>query len=381
MKKVFYFMLIVLALSVFVSATDIHFFYSTGCPHCHNVNESGVLQKVVREYGSNLFEYNLYDSQENRDLFAYYCNDANISQNVPLVVIDCGGDYNYLVGDRLIIENLENYAKVCEGEILENGSDYSEDKVSFFGKIYSYLENKFKENFNSDTGKLSLSGWFILCLVAFIDSVNPCAFGVLIFLMASLLKMGSAKRALKSGLIYSFVVFVVYFFIGWGLYRIIDLFSYSSYFSYFYLAVAGIILVLGFLQIKDFFWYGKGPTLKISSKSKPIIEKFMKKGTLVSIIVLGVIVSLFELPCTGEVYLGILSAMHLHKVFGLGYLLIYNLIFVFPLVVLTFLVYKGTSTQKLQKWTTKNRKYMKLFSGLLLLGLAAYIFIRSIGFV
>ena len=174
---------------------------------------------------------------------------------------------------------------------------------------------------------------------------------------------------------------MVYFFIGWGFYNLIDNFSSSPAFYYFYLFVAGFIFLLGLLQLKDVFWYGKGITLRISSRAKPIIEKFMSKGTLVSIIILGVIVSLFELPCTGEIYIGILTLMSIHETFGLTYLFIYNLIFVLPLVVLTYLVYRGTSTERMQNWTVSNRKYMKLVSGLLLIGLSTYIFIRAIGFV
>ena len=107
----------------------------------------------------------------------------------------------------------------------------------------------------------------------------------------------------------------------------------------------------------------------------------MTKGTLFSIVILGVIVSLFELPCTGEVYLGILTMMSLNQTFGISYLIVYNLIFVLPLVVLTYMVYRGTSTERLQNWTVSNRRYMKLISGLLLVGLATYIFIKAIGFI
>jgi len=361
MKGINYFILglVFFGLIGFVSAgeqTNVYYFYSTGCPHCSNVVDSGILEEVGLIDGVVVEKLNLYESQENRNLFNDFCDEFGIERRGwPFVVVEKDGKYSYISGDVPIIKNLKSSVINGGGIVIDDGGISEEyDEGVTVGSVL---------------------------IAALIDSVNPCAFGVLIFLMASLLGMGSARRALRAGLIYSFVVFVVYFLMGWGLYSVIDRFSSSSGFYYFYLAVAVIIFLLGLLQLKDVFWYGKGVTLRISSKVKPIIERFMAKGNLVSIIILGIIVSLFELPCTGEIYIGILTIMSINKSFGLGYLLIYNLIFILPLLILTYLIYRGTSTERLQSWTVSNRKYMKLISGLLLLGLAAYIFIRAIGFV
>jgi len=355
MRKVFVVFLF-LSLFSFASAVDVQFFYSTGCSHCSNVEASGVLDEVLLIDGVVLGKLNVYETQKNRDLFDYYCDSFELkNRGWPFVVVECEGKYSYFMGDSTIIEGLEDAVVSCDGVSLEGGG-LTED----------------------DDGSLT---WGSILIAALIDSVNPCAFGVLIFLMASLLRMGSSKRALRAGLIYSFVVFLVYFLVGWGLYGVIDSFSSSSSFYYFYFGVAIFIGVLGLVQLKDVFWYGRGFTLRISPKVKPIIEKFMNDGRLVSIVILGVIVSLFELPCTGEVYLGILTMMSLHKVFGFWYLFVYNFIFVLPLIILTWLIYRGTSTKRLQDWTVSNRKYMKLVSGLLLLGLSGYIFVRSFGFL
>jgi cytochrome c biogenesis protein CcdA len=358
LMKRFLVLVLLSGLSGFVVAegSNVYYFYSTGCSHCANVAASGVLEEVDGLDGVSLAKLNLHESQEYRDMFNSFCDGFGIEdRGWPFVVVECDGNYNYLMGDSPIIENLAEVSQSCEGVDFES-SGMTEDR---------------EEQIT----------WGSVVVAALIDSVNPCAFGVLIFLMASLLRMGSSRRALRAGMIYSGVVFLVYFLVGLFLYHVIDRFSSSPSFYYFYLGVAILIGVLGLVQLKDVVWYGRGFTLKISDKVKPLIEKWMAKGTLGAIIVLGVIVSLFELPCTGEIYLGILTVMSLHKVFGVGYLLVYNLIFVLPLVVLTWLIYRGTSTERLQSWTVSNRKYMKLISGLLLLGLAGYIFVKSVGFV
>jgi cytochrome c biogenesis protein CcdA len=113
--------------------------------------------------------------------------------------------------------------------------------------------------------------------------------------------------------------------------------------------------------------------LKIPTRAKPIIEKVMTNGTLPAVVLAGILVSLFELPCTGGIYLAILTSMAQNQSFSVFYLLLYNLIFVLPLVIITFLVYKGESTEFLHAWTNKNKKWMKLFAGIILILLSWYI--------
>ena len=353
MKKIWLIFAILFFTTTVLAQTNVHYFYSTTCSHCANVAESGILEKINESDDIFVEKFSVSSSQDARNKYMEYVNGFALEgSGVPFAVIEQDGQYSYLMGDEPIINDIEN--------AIEN------------------FEPKPFNPENNDSEKLT---WSAVILAAIIDSINPCAFGVLIFLMASLLRMGSSKRALKAGLTYSLVIFLTYFVVGIALYGIIDAFSNSSGFYFFYLVVSIAIFILGIFQLKDVFWYGQGFTLRISPKVKPMIENFMSKGTIASIIILGVLVSLFELPCTGEIYLGILTMMHLHQTFGIWYLLVYNIIFILPLIILTYLVYKGTSVEKLQNWTVENRKYMKLISGLLLVGLAAYIFIKAVEFI
>jgi cytochrome c biogenesis protein CcdA len=189
--------------------------------------------------------------------------------------------------------------------------------------------------------------------------------------MFSLLKIGSSKRALKAGLIYSFIVFLVYFLSGFGIFKAIQAFTSITHFIY--LAAGILVLSLGLWQFKDVFIPNFGPSLRISPKVGPLIEKILSKGTLPGIILLGVLVSLFELPCTGGIYLGILTLMSINKTFAISYLLIYNLIFILPLIFLSFIIYKGTKPGKLQEWVIRNKYLMKIASGIVLIALGIYI--------
>ena len=203
----------------------------------------------------------------------------------------------------------------------------------------------------------------VVVVAALIDSINPCAFGVLLFLMAVLLSMGSAKRAMRSGLIYTFVIFVVYLAAGFGIMRLIGVFDILDTVR---IVAGALILVGGLIEIKDYFWEGRGFSLKIPSGTKPVLEKLVRKGTLPAIIVLGVLVALVELPCTGGIYLGILGLISDGGSLGIFYLVIYNLIFVLPMILITWLVARGTRVERVNVWVQNNKKYMRLAAGVIM---------------
>ncbi len=335
----------------FVSAqqVEVSYFYGIGCPHCANVAASGVLEKVNATENVTVIKYEIYYNESSRNKFYELANLLGLSKNeigVPFVVIEHSGNYSYLAGDKPIIEQLEASISNFEGNIT------SENISTGDGSLHN----------------LTLGG---IIVAALIDSINPCAFGVLIFLMISLLKMGSSKRALRAGLIYTGVVFAVYFLSGFGIFKAIQ--SFSSVTRYIYLGAGILVLIVGILQIIDFLRPHKESIVKISGRVKPLMEKFIQKGTIPAMIVLGILVSLFELPCTGGIYLAILATMSINKTFGAGYLLLYNLIFVLPLIIITLLIYKGTNPESLQKWTQNEKKWMKLSAAIVLIGLGVYI--------
>jgi cytochrome c biogenesis protein CcdA len=207
---------------------------------------------------------------------------------------------------------------------------------------------------------------------AAIDSINPCAFAVLIFLLGYLLAIGSSRLILKVGLVYISTVFVVYFLAGFGILKALTVFNIADVIF----KIAGILLILiGLINVKDFFWYGKGFTLAIPESRKPLIQKYVKKASIPAAMVLGFLVSAFELPCTGGVYLAILGllASHETQLSAVPYLLLYNLIFILPLFIILGFVYFGFSAKQMEEWRTKQRKWLRLVLGLGALVLGALI--------
>jgi cytochrome c biogenesis protein CcdA len=221
----------------------------------------------------------------------------------------------------------------------------------------------------------------IIIGAALLDSINPCVFGVLIFLIAFMTKMfKSPGRMLLGGLFYTAVVYVTYFLIGLGFLKFTVSFGFSAAV---YWVAAVIAIGAGLLEIKDFFWYGRGFSLQIipgaAERIKMItkkISKLQKKHSSMIFLVaaaLGVFVVLVELPCTGAPYLAVLAIIGQGNYSqGIPLLLLYNLIFILPLFVIIGVAYFGKSSNALEDWRKKHRGVMRLAVGLFLVALGAY---------
>lgn len=217
--------------------------------------------------------------------------------------------------------------------------------------------------------------WPIIIGAAAIDSINPCAFGVLIFMLTYMAKVvGDLKKMLINGLIYIFAVFVTYIAAGLVLLKVIQSMTKFSVTSYYVISV--LIILAGLIEIKDYFWYGKGFSLAIMPSEKERIRGYINKiaGTKLTAFGLGVFVALVELPCTGAVYLAVLTIMAKSglALSNITMLLIYNIIFVLPLIFILIGVYRGMATMNFKLWLEKNKRLMRLVVGLLLIGLGTW---------
>lgn len=205
-----------------------------------------------------------------------------------------------------------------------------------------------------------------------IDGINPCAFAVLIFMISYLTRIvKSKKRVLLTGVTYIITVYFTYLLVGIGLLSVVQNQVVSDII---YLIAGFVALITGFLNIKDFFYYGEGFSLRIPKSQKQRITHWARKGSVPAAFVLGLIVSLFELPCTGAVYFAILALLSKSSTLltAINCLLLYNLMFVLPLIIMFIAILLGYSVSKAKEFKEEYKDWMKLISGLLLVGLGAW---------
>ena len=215
----------------------------------------------------------------------------------------------------------------------------------------------------------------LVTVAALLDSVNPCAFSVLLLTIAFLLQIGKLRQhVLRLGFGYIIGLFAVYLLIGLGILQVLHLFN-----TPLFMARAGAVLlaVLGGINLIN-HWFPRFPIkLKIPAASHRAMGKLVDRASLPAVFGLGVLVGLCEFPCTGGPYLMILGLLHDQKTFvpGLGYLLWYNLLFIAPLVVILLLAADTAVLDRISHWQKNNQSRMRLYGGLLMVGLAALIWL------
>ena len=208
---------------------------------------------------------------------------------------------------------------------------------------------------------------------AFVDAINPCAFAVLIILMTTILADNyDRKKALLAGLAFALSIYISYFLMGIGLLTAIEIVGFTNKFYFF---VAVLALVVGALNIKDYLWYGKGFLMEVPLSWRPHMKKLIGNVTSpTGAFFIGFIVSLFLLPCTSGPYIVILGLLagSQTKLIGIMYLLLYNLIFISPMIMITILIYKGISTvESLENIRQKKLRTLHLAAGIIMILLGA----------
>ena len=192
-------------------------------------------------------------------------------------------------------------------------------------------------------------------VAAALDSVNPCDFAVLIMLLGTLLVVGKRTKVLWAGLAFSAGIFVAYFSLGFGVYSLLGWsVGTRSFRDPFIYGVSALAIVIGLWEMKDLLWYGKWFSIEVPEKWKPSVQKFTASAvTIPGAFVVGLIDSLFLAPCTSGPYLVILTLLSQTSTRwqGAGYLLIYNLVFILPMIGITLAVHFGfTTTARAERW-------------------------------
>ena len=196
------------------------------------------------------------------------------------------------------------------------------------------------------------------------------------------------KEVLYVGGAFSLTVFLTYLLIGVGLLSFVRAVGVSGAAGkWITVAVASITAVFGLFALYDYLRArrsGKADsTLGLSSGVTRRIHKAIREHTntgylVLGAVVLGVMITVLELGCTGQVYLPTITFVARSggdRTRAVLYLVLYCLMFVLPLMVVFLISYFGTSQEKLVAFGKKHSANLKLIGGLVLLGLSALLFI------
>ena len=406
----------------------VYFFYSSGCPHC--AQEKPFLHQLAQKYPIELYEFEVGDPK-NAELWRLISEKYKTQPvGVPATFVGDKVFIGFVYGDQEIFDSKLNayvgYSNIIEKtikEYAEKGGAVCPSEISEAEISTSINENKFrtsnlvwialillafvlmlfvlKSRIKIKIKKGVVAFLFVLFLLSpslaqnvripiigemsrevplvmlgmilgLIDGIfNPCALSVLFFLIAYLMSLGSRRKCLIIGSIYSMMIFIVYALFMFGILKLIYFVGSLSLIE----RIVGIALIIfGIIEIKDFFFYGKGFSLEIPKSASPYIEKLIKAATITSALILGLLVALVEIPCAGAFplfYSTLLASRGIQGIENVLYILWYNIFFASPLILLTLIFYLGfAKVEEAEKKRLKFRKYMRLIAGIIMILLA-----------
>ena len=341
-----------------IDGGQVTIYVGDGCPHCAKVEEH-----VDDEDYEDIFDIlykEIYHDSDNATEFgevSEFFGIGLLDRGVPFMV--AGG--SYYVGDKLIIDYLDSQYDLWVLATADSGDEDGSGAGSADG---SGLGDEFDPATSDSANELTIP---LLIGAALVDAINPCAFAVLVILLTTILAGGVKRRALYAGLMFSLAIFLSYLAMGLGLYRAVSSFGVSMTF----MKVIGVVaIVLGLFNLKDVFFYGKGFVMEVPFSWRPKMKAILKSVTSpVGAFFIGLLISLFLLPCTSGPYIVIISLLGQQDMFwyAVRLLVLYNLIFVAPMVFITLAVYKGFSVERAEEIRQKKLKVLHLIAGVILI--------------
>ncbi|MBP9670039.1 GAP family protein [Candidatus Woesebacteria bacterium] len=229
-------------------------------------------------------------------------------------------------------------------------------------------------------GKEDFLSFPMITVAGLVDGINPCAIGMMVMLLGYLLVFAKKpERLLKTGLLYVFTVFITYLVVGLGLYSFVSQFDLSGGATVLNWIVGGVLTIAGLIQFKDFLGIEAGPHLRIPTASKERLQTLVEKTSYPTTIILGILVTLLETPCSLPIYVGtatILSQSGMALPLVMGYFLYYNFLFVLPLIIVLMIMWRGQRLVEVKEWEHKAKKWMHLGLSVVLLGMGIWLLVK-----
>jgi hypothetical protein len=358
-------------------SVELAYFYQKGCLKC---DRAGYLLKyLTRKYSHLRIKEIDLDTANGKRLNESLSNRINLPVTKRLIAPSIFIGNGFLSPEEITEENVEaliqKYEEVSVGPSLGPSSD--EIKKA---------EQSIVERFKS-------LGIFAILAAGLVEGLNPCSLATLVFFISYLVMIGrKRKEILWVGMGFTGAGFLTHLLLGLGILSFVQHLSFLSLFSRIvYLITFLFALFLGVLSLYDYVQLKRGRP----SKMKLQIPNFLKKRIhqtiretsgnleangeghsvrlLFTAIIIGFVVTLLQFTCTSQVYLPtILFVTNIPSLRGSAvfYLILYNLIYIAPLLVIFGIVYWGVTSEQLSFFLQRRASTIKLLTSLFFFVLA-----------
>ena len=375
-------------------SVNLTYFYQKGCPKCDRVNN--LLKYLTKKYPHlNIKEIDL-NTPDGKRLNETFSNRLNLPAEKRLIAptIFIGNDF--LPPEEITESKVEGLIQKYGQKSV--GVSASESKPTLATPTptpsLSPSQEETKKAEESIIERFKSFGVLAILLAGLIEGLNPCALATLIFFISYLTMVGrKRKEILMAGMGFSASSFVTHLLLGFGILNFIQYFSFFPLFSRIvYLTTFLFSLSLGIFSLYDYIQLKKGRP----SRMRLQVPNFLKKRIhhvirtrsskfegneetqsarlFVIAIFIGFVVTLLQSTCTSQVYLPtLLFVTNIPSLKGSAilYLILYNLIYILPLLVIFAIVYWGVTSEQLSLFIQKRASTIKLLTAIFFFALAA----------
>ncbi len=336
---------------------ELQLFWGDGCPHC--AAEKKWLTGLQERYPELVVRsYEVWFDEGNRQLFAEVAAEHGVEpQGVPGTFV---GEASWIGFNDAVAFEIEEAVRIASEGGTPMPTQQTTVDIPFVGQV--------------DLGDSSLV--VSTLVIGFVDGVNPCSLWVLTMLLALVLHSGSRRRVAAVGGTFLLVTAAMYALYVVGIFSVL---SYVGYVDWIQRAVALLVATLGVLQIKDYAWFHRGPSLGIGEGSRPGLFRRMRglaahdrplPVVLIATTGLAVGVSLLETPCTvglPMIWVNLVAQQDVGPAGAAVLFLLYMSVFLLD----ELLVFgAAVATMRATKLQEKHGRELKLVSGTVMLTLA-----------
>lgn len=348
----------------------LYFFWSKNCPHC--VEAAPAISALDQQFPwLKLHSLELIDHPHNAVTYQRMASLLGVDAlSVPAFMF-CGNITTGYDNENTTGEWLKSTLQAC----YQFASETKPSNTNAFD--WSQQDNAAIDL--PLLGRLSTTDYslpLLTILIAGMDSFNPCAFFVLLFLLSMMVHGRSRAKMALIGSIFVFFSALIYFLFmsAW-----LNLFIYLGELRVMTYIAGSIALVIATLNIRDYFQFKRKTSLSIEDSNKSALLGRMRRllnmdstfTVVMATIVLAIVANSYELLCTAGfpmVYTRILTLNTFSSESYYLYLLLYNLVYIIPLLIIVIIFTIKLGSRKLSE---REGRILKLLSGnmMLLLGL------------
>ena len=355
-------------------ALTIHYFRADGCPHCEDAG-AFFARLAAEEPRIAVRDYEVSRDPENRALFQAALDALGVAEGgVPFIFVGDWATLGYHTDATTGAEIRRQAARCLATGCPDALAAIREGRAPALQPLREAGASLLRLPFVGEVDAAALSLPLLTLTVAALDAFNPCAFFVLLFLLSMMAHQKSRARMLAVGGIFVFFSGLMYFafMAAW-----LNLFQLLGQLAWVTLAAGVLAVVVGALNVKDFFLFGRGVSLSIPESKKPdlfrraraILAAEHLPAMLAATVFLAVAANFYELLCTAGfpmVYTRVLTLGEPSPAVRYLYLAFYNLIYVLPLAAIVVVFARTLGARKLGE---REGRLLKLLSGTMMLEL------------